>query len=30
MIGLQMSFKAAELLKIPEKEVKEIEKYFQK
>ena len=31
MIGLQMSFKEAiNLLEIPEKEVKEIEKYFQK
>ena len=30
MIGLQMSFKEAiNLLEIPEKEVKEIEKYFQ-
>ena len=30
MIGLQMSFKEAiKLLEIPEKEVKEIEKYFQ-
>ena len=31
MSSLNISFsKAAELLKIPEKEVKEIEKYFQK
>ena len=30
MIGLQMSFKeAVSLLEIPEKEIKEIEKYFQ-
>ena len=30
MIGLQMSFKEAVcLLEIPEKEIKEIEKYFQ-
>ncbi len=30
MIGLQMSFKEAiNLLEIPKKEVKEIEKYFQ-
>ena len=30
MIGLQMSFKEAIcLLEIPEKEIKEIEKYFQ-